>query len=180
MLALRSSMAQFNRPQLELRRQAIRKGNSSMKKSLPLSALTLSAMVLVACGGSSSSSSTSSISPALINANYCRGVTGGGGGQTLKLSADPSGAPKYNTKCLIAGKPGKVTIAFSNPSAHPQDVAVKDLPGKVYGVSSKGVGRTKKGQETSLNLNLPAGRYVYYSTVPGDEAAGMLGTLLVK
>jgi hypothetical protein len=25
-----------------------------------------------------------------------------------------------------------------------------------------------------------SGRYVYYSTVPGDEPAGMLGTLLVK
>jgi hypothetical protein len=155
-----------------------------MKKSLSLSALTLSAIVLVACGGSSgsSTSSTSSIPSSIINANYCRGGGGGGGGggQTLKLSADPSGAPKYNTKCLKASKPGKVTIEFSNPSATPQDVAVKDLQGKLYGVSSKGVGRTKKGSKTSLNLNLPSGRYVYYSTVPGDEAAGMLGTLLVK
>jgi hypothetical protein len=155
-----------------------------MKKSLSLSALTLSAIVLVACGGSSgsSTSSTSSIPSSIINANYCRGGGGGGGGggQTLKLSADPSGAPKYNTKCLKASKPGKVTIEFSNPSATPQDVAVKDPNGKLYGVSSKAVGRTKKGGKTSLNLNLPSGRYIYYSTVPGDEVAGMLGTLLVK
>jgi hypothetical protein len=155
-----------------------------MKKSLSLSALTLSAIVLVACGGSSgsSTSSTSSIPSSIINANYCRGGGGGGGGggQTLKLSADPSGAPKYNTKCLKASKPGKVTIEFSNPSATPQDVAVKDPAGKLYGVSSHGSGLTKTGGKTRLNLNLPSGRYVYYSTVPGDEIAGMLGTLLVK
>jgi hypothetical protein len=155
-----------------------------MKKSLSLSALALSAIVVVACGGSSSStSSTPSVPSSFISTNYCRGGGGGGGGgggQTLKLSADPSGAPKYNTKCLIASKPGKVTIVFSNPSATPQDVAVKDPKGKLYGVSSKGVGRTKKGGKTSLDLNLPSGRYIYYSTVSGDEARGMLGTLLVK
>jgi hypothetical protein len=154
-----------------------------MKKALSLFALTLSANVIVACGssGSSTSSTPSSASAPLsvINTNYCRGVSRAGG-QTLKLSADPSGAPKYNTKCLIASKPGKVTIEFSNPSATPQDVAVKDPAGKLYGVSSHGSGLTKTGGKTRLNLNLPSGRYVYYSTVPGDEAAGMLGTLLVK
>ncbi len=150
-----------------------------MKKALSLLALTLSAIALVACGSSGSSTSSIKTTPAsVINTNYCRGVSRAGG-QTLKLSADPSGAPKYNTKCLIASKPGKVTIEFSNPSATPQDVAVKDPKGKVYGVSSQG-NLTEKGGKTRLNLNLPSGRYVYYSTVPGDAAAGVLGTLLVK
>ena len=31
-----------------------------------------------------------------------------------------------------------------------------------------------------FTVNLPKGTYVYYSTVPGDEPAGMQGSLIVK
>ncbi len=148
-----------------------------MKKVLPLSALTLSTIVLVACGSSSSSSTSTTVS--------CGPGAGfaGGGGQRLKLSAVPSEAPKYNTKSLTA-KSGKVTIDFNNPSSNCHDVAVKDQAGKVYGVSS----RIKKSK-TSVKLNLKPGTYIYYSTVPGDTAgttpvepssSGMVGTLTVK
>lgn len=147
-----------------------------MKKALSLFALTLSAIVLVACGGSSSSSTSTTVS--------CGPGAGfaGGGGQTLKLSADASGARKYNTNSLTADKPGKVTIDFNNPSSNCHDLAVKDPAGKLYGVSD----RIKNGK-TSLKLNLKPGKYFYYSTVPGDKSStvpgptsGMIGTLTVK
>lgn len=146
-----------------------------MKKALSLFALTLSTIVLVACGSSSSSSTSTTVS--------CGPGTGfaGGGGQTLKLSAVPSGAPKYNTNSLTADKPGKVTIDFNNPSSNCHDVAVKDPAGKGYGVSE----RIKNGK-TSVKLNLHPGKYFYYSTVPGEHSTGpggetgMTGTLRVK
>jgi hypothetical protein len=150
-----------------------------MKNALALSALTLSAIVFGACGGSSSSSTSTTVS--------CGPGTGfaGGGGQTLKLSAVPSGAPKYNTNSLTADKPGKVKIDFNNPSSNCHDVAVKDPAGKVYGATD----RIKNGK-TSVKLNLKPGKYFYYSTVPADSvgvpapiepgAGGMIGTLTVK
>jgi plastocyanin len=146
-----------------------------MKKVLSLSSLTVTAIVLVACGGSSSSSTSTTV--------LCGPGAGfaGGGGQRLKLSAVPSGAPKYNTNSLTADKPGKVTIDFNNPSSNCHDVAVKDPPGKVYGVSE----RIKNGK-TSVKLNLHPGEYFYYSTVPGEHTTspsgetGMTGTLTVK
>jgi hypothetical protein len=150
-----------------------------MKKWLSLFALTLPASVLVACGSSSPNSTSTTVT--------CGPGTGfaGGGGQTLELSAVPSGAPKYNTNSLTADKPGKVTLDFNNPSSNCHDVAVKDLAGKVYGVSD----RIKNGK-TSVKLNLKPGKYYYYSTVPADSvgvttpiepgAGGMVGTLTVK
>jgi plastocyanin len=36
-----------------------------------------------------------------------------------------------------------------------------------------------KGENASLTINLPAGEYIYYCTVPGHRAAGMAGTLIV-
>ena len=36
------------------------------------------------------------------------------------------------------------------------------------------------GQSVDLTVNLPAGTYKYYCTIPGHEAAGMLGELTVQ
>lgn len=142
-------------------------------KAMSLFALTLSAIVLAACGGSDSSSTSTTVSCGAGNGGA------GGSGQTLELSAVPHGAPRYNTESLTA-KPGKVTIVFNNPAQKCHDVAVKDPAGKGYGKS----GRIKKSK-TSFNLNLKPGTYTYYSTVPGDTAgspvsSGMLGTLTVR
>jgi uncharacterized cupredoxin-like copper-binding protein len=156
---------------LELRRQNLRKGSSSMKKVLALFALSLAAIALVACG-SSSNNSTSATS---TSSGAAAGGGGGGGGQTLKLSADPIGALKYNTKSLAANKPGNVTIDLNNPAALSHDVAVDDSSGRQLGVAPL----VAQGK-TSLSLNLKPGKYTFYCTVPGHRKAGMKGTLTVK
>ena len=96
-----------------------------------------------------------------------------GGSTTLKLSADKTKLA-YNKKVLKA-KTGKITISMLNTSPIFQhDVAIK-INGKVH--KGKTVG--KNGTSTVTYKNLPPGVYTFYCTVPGHEAAGMKGKLIV-
>jgi len=95
------------------------------------------------------------------------------GSTTLKLTADKTKL-SYNKKTLTA-KAGKVTIVMTNPSPIFQhNIAIK---GK--GVSKKGkvVG---KGGMSKVTATLKPGVYTFFCTVPGHEAAGMKGKLIVK
>jgi plastocyanin len=146
-----------------------------MKKALPLLALIVAAIALVACGSSSSSDNSSTTSTSGGTAPTSNGGGGGGGASTIKLSADPSGALSFDTDSLSA-KAGSVTIDFDNPAAITHDVAVEDSSGKELGKSDL-IAQSK----TTLDLsNLKPGTYTYFCTVPGHREGGMEGTLTVK
>src|SRR5881409_98091 len=129
-----------------------------MKRLLIFSATVL---VAVAGCGSSSSSSSSTGSPAASSG-------GGGGGTQLQISADPQQL-KFNTSQLSA-KAGKVTITMTNPSPLQHDVSIKggvDAKGNVVGQGGKSV----------VSVTLKPGKYTFYCSVDGHEAAGMTGEL---
>lgn len=99
----------------------------------------------------------------------------GSGNNTLALAADPTGQLKYDPTKLNANA-GNITIAFTNDSAVPHDVAVEGSGGKKLGATKE---ITKS--ETDLKLkDVPAGTYTFFCTVPGHEQAGMKGTLTVR
>jgi plastocyanin len=88
---------------------------------------------------------------------------------TLRISANSSGKLKFSKSSLKA-RHGKVTIKMSNPSSLPHSIAIK----------GKGAGKTvRKGGTSTVSATLKKGRYTFYCTVPGHEAAGMKGTLTV-
>jgi uncharacterized cupredoxin-like copper-binding protein len=118
-------------------------------------------------GGAGSQSSSSSSSAPAPTASV---------GNTLQLAADPTGALKFSASKLTAPKAGKVTIVFTNESPLPHNVTLQQ------GTNGKVIGHTPtfaKGKHT-LVLNLSAGTYTYYCSVPGHRQAGMVGTLTVK
>jgi heme/copper-type cytochrome/quinol oxidase subunit 2 len=78
-------------------------------------------------------------------------------------------------KTTLTAHAGKVTIALTNPSAIPHDVAIRG-PGGVLG---KGAIVTGGGIST-VTATLKPGTYTFFCTVPGHEQAGMRGTLTVK
>jgi plastocyanin len=147
-----------------------------MKKVLAVLALALAAIALVACGGSSDNDTTAT-SPSGGGAAAGGGGGGGGGGgsSTIKLSADPSGALKYNTDSLSA-KAGNVTIDFDNPASVSHDVSVESSSGQSLGTSDL----VAQGKTTLDLSNLKPGTYTYFCTVPGHREGGMEGTLTVK
>ncbi|HUH80166.1 MAG TPA: plastocyanin/azurin family copper-binding protein [Solirubrobacteraceae bacterium] len=93
---------------------------------------------------------------------------------TTKLALSVPGAQlAYNTKLLTA-KAGAVTITMTNMSPIEHNVTIAE--------GSKVLGATPtftKGAK-AVTLNLKAGRYTFYCSVPGHRQAGMEGTLVVK
>jgi plastocyanin len=71
-------------------------------------------------------------------------------------------------------KAGSVTLVMPNKSALPHDISVKgagvDQHGKVV----------SQGGSSTVKIDLKPGKYTFYCSVPGHEAAGMKGTLTVK
>ncbi|HEY7952083.1 MAG TPA: plastocyanin/azurin family copper-binding protein [Solirubrobacteraceae bacterium] len=143
----------------------------------------LAAGVLAAgCGSSSSSTtsateSTASTTAASTTAGSSSAAAGGastGAAQVVKLAADPSGGLSYNTTTLTA-HPGKVTIEFTNSAPLEHNVTVASSAGSTEGATPTFSGGTK-----SVTLNLKAGTYTFFCSVPGHRQAGMQGTLKVQ
>ena len=125
-------------------------------------------LAVAGCGGSSDNSSSSSQT---ATSSGGAASSSGGGGQQLSLESDPQQL-KFNTNKLTA-KAGKVTITMTNQSGLSHNVALKG------GVDEKGpvVGQ---GQKSTVTADLKPGKYTFYCSVDGHEAAGMNGELDVQ
>ena len=132
-----------------------------------LSILMVTALVALAgCGGSSDSSSSTASAGGASTA-----ASGGGGGNQLTLAADPQQL-KFD-KSKLSAKSGKVTITMTNPSPLQHDIAIKggvDAKGEVVG----------QGGKSTVTVDLKPGKYTFYCSVDGHEAAGMNGELDVS
>jgi plastocyanin len=147
-----------------------------MKKlTILLAALAIASLTLAACGGDDDDETTAATTET-TQTQPAGGGGGGGGGaaETLKLSADPSGALKFDTDQLD-GQAGKVTVDFTTPAPLQHDVVLEQ--------DSQELGRTdliSDGAEDSFTVTLQPGDYTYFCSVPGHREAGMEGTLTVK
>jgi len=124
------------------------------RRALPL-VLLLAAFVLAlsACGGGSSSSSTT---PATA------GGGGGGGGSTVQISADPSGALKFE-QTDVSATAGSITIDFTNMSSLPHDVTIE-------GNGASGATDQITDSTTSTTVDLDPGTYTFFCSVDGHRA----------
>jgi plastocyanin len=150
----------------------------SKNRTFALGAVVL-ALGLAACGGSSSSSSTaastSTSAPAATSTGSSTAAaapSGGAGGITE--AADPSGQLKF-TKSSLTAKAGKVTITFTNMAPEMHNITIATGAGKVVGATP-----TFQSGVKTLDVNLKAGKYVFYCSVPGHRQGGMQGTLTVS
>ena len=110
-------------------------------KTLTLT-LALAAVALAGCGSSNKEKAASTSTPtatptATATATAAAGGASAGGGQVVKLAADPS-ALKFDKSTLTA-KAGKVTLSMSNPSGLPHAVAIEGHGVDVDGKTVKGI-----------------------------------------
>ena len=147
-----------------------------------LSLAAVAAAALIGCGGDDDNSSSSTSTPATTtqaaatqDTTTTTSTAAASGGETLKLSADPSGALKFD-KSKLTAKAGKVTIDMDNPSSSgvPHAIAVEG-----NGVDKDGE-TVQPGGKSTVSVDLKPGTYSFYCPVPGHEAAGMKGTLTVN
>ena len=129
------------------------------------------ALGVAGCGGSSNDNSGSSGSSG-ASTSSSSSTSSSGGGSSIKLAADPSGALAFDKKTLTA-KAGTVTIDFTNDSSTPHAVEVE---GNGVEKETKVV---TKGNAT-LTAKLKPGKYEFYCPVDGHRQAGMEGTLTVN
>jgi plastocyanin len=100
--------------------------------------------------------------------------TGGGGGETVEVSADPGGSLAFEQDSLTATA-GEVTFAFTNDASVPHDLVIEGAEGDL--------GETEEisgGDTAEVTIELEAGEYTFYCSVPGHREAGMEGPLTVE
>jgi plastocyanin len=139
-------------------------------------ALLAGLLAVSGCGSSSKTASSPPAAPATSSATTpsTPAAAGGGAGHALSLSANPEGQLKYSTSTLTA-KAGKVSITFTNMAPLSHNLTVASSSGAQVGATE-----TFQGGSKTLALNLTAGTYKFFCTVPGHRAAGMEGTLTVQ
>jgi uncharacterized cupredoxin-like copper-binding protein len=113
---------------------------------------------------------TGALAAAVANVNQKPAVEKNG---TLQIDADPTGQLKFLASSASANA-GKVTIKMQNKSSVMHDIAIQGNGAQQTGpiVSNGGI--------STVSATLKPGKYTFYCTVPGHEAAGMKGTLTVK
>ena len=143
-------------------------------RTLTLTALLCAlAIAAVGCGDDDDDGGSGNGSASTQTSQNAEGGGGGGKAQTLKLSADPGGALKFDKSSLTA-KAGKLTIVLDNPSSLPHAVEVEG-----NGIEEES-GTIGKGETTKVTATVKPGKYEYYCPVDGHKAAGMTGTLTVQ
>jgi plastocyanin len=121
-----------------------------------------------------SAPSTSATSPTATTGTPAPSVPAPAAATTsLKLIANPGGLLSYDAKRLSA-KAGSVSITLTNNAPLEHNVTV------AQGATTVGASPTFLGGRRTLTLQLKAGTYTFYCSVPGHRQAGMEGTLSVQ
>jgi plastocyanin len=102
-----------------------------------------------------------------------RPAAGEGGACTLRLSADPGGELRFDTRSLEAPA-GQVTIEMANPSSIAHNVSIEG-----GGVDQEGE-TVSQGGTSTVRAELRPGEYEFYCSVPGHSQGGMEETLTVR
>jgi plastocyanin len=134
----------------------------------------LSLVALAGCGSSSSGTNSSATTTSSSAAATTPAPATTGTGQTLSLSSNAEGQLKYSTSSLTA-KAGAVSIDFTNMAPLSHNLTIESSSHAVLGATP-----TFQGGSKTLSLNLKAGVYKFYCSVPGHRMAGMEGTLTVN
>lgn len=146
-------------------------------------AVPAAALALAGCGSSSSASTPPAATTAAATtapattapASTAGTTTAPAATSSVTVQADPTGALAFVQTSLTA-KAGKSTFVFTNQAPLPHNLTIE----KAGTSTVLGATKTIQGATDSLTLDLPAGTYTYFCSVPGHEAAGMKGTLTVS
>jgi plastocyanin len=141
-------------------------------------AVLVGLLSLAGCGSSSNTTASSTPNTTATTTSAPAATTTASSStssaSTISLEANKEGQLAFNTKSLSANA-GKVTIDFTNQAPLAHNVTIEAAGGKILGATP-----TFQGGSKTLTLQLPAGTYKFFCSVPGHRQAGMEGTLTVK
>jgi plastocyanin len=147
-----------------------------MKKLLLLLAVVaLSAFGLAACGDDDDDDGGETTAAATTTTDTGAAAGGGGGaGGTVMITAAADGSLAYD-QTEVSAPAGTITIDFDNPASLSHDVVVEDSSGQELGATD-----LISESNTSTTVDLDAGSYTFFCSVPGHREAGMEGTLTAQ
>lgn len=133
-----------------------------------LVATSILALAVVACGGSGATSAPAT----------------GAAASPAPASAAPSAATQatavvvkdFTLDPLDVAVAGTVSLAVTNDGPTVHNVAIRDDAGAVLGTTAD----LKEGESETLTVEIPAGSYILFCTLPGHESLGIKGTLTVS
>ena len=139
-----------------------------------LAAGALLALAVAACG-----SSAATTAPAPASASTPPGPAASGasaGGSAMGTGATPITERdfKFDTPDVtVAGSTVSLAVTNAGPTIH--DLTIRDAAGKVLGETED----LKPGASETVTVELPAGKYTIFCSLPGHESLGLKGTLTV-
>jgi plastocyanin len=135
----------------------------------------VAALGVASCGGDDDGGSdTAATTTTETTGTTDEGGTGeAGGGGTIRVAADPGGDLAFVQKSLTAS-PGRNTIDFTNESSLPHDVKIERDGEEIGGTE------VVTSDTAEATVELEAGDYTFFCSVPGHRQAGMEGPLTVK
>jgi plastocyanin len=141
------------------------------KLSIALAITAIAPFGLIACGDDDDESADDSA--ATTEETTTEDTPSSGGGSTVSFTAAEDGSLAYEEDSVEA-EAGSVTLELDNQSSTPHDVKVEGPDGDLGGTD------TVTGGSTSATVELEAGDYTFYCSVPGHRDAGMEGDLTVE
>ena len=134
-----------------------------------LIATSLLALAVAACGGAGTTSAP---------------ATGAAPSDSAPSAAAPSAATQaiavlvkdFTLDPLDVAVAGTVSLAVTNAGPTVHNVVIRDDAGAVLGTTAD----LKTGESETLTVEIPAGSYILFCSLPGHESLGIKGTLTVS
>ena len=143
------------------------------KLAMLFALLALAALGVAACGDDDDDEPADE--PAATTTEETTDTGGGtGGGETVEVSADPSGQLAFEQDSLTASA-GEVTFQLTNDASVPHDLVIEGPDGDLGATD-----QISGGDTAEVTVELEAGEYTFYCSVPGHREAGMEGPLAVE
>jgi plastocyanin len=141
-------------------------------RTLVLAVLAATALLGAACGGDGEDAATTPAQESPAQQDTAAETAPAAEG-TLEVTADPGGALEF-TESQLTAEAGTVEVSLVNRSTTPHNVVIEQ--------DGREIGSTETISEdtATTSVDLEAGSYTFFCSVPGHREAGMEGTLTVR
>ena len=129
-----------------------------------LFATTLLALALTACGGSGTTSAPTTQTGAPTSA------------PSVAVEGTALIVKDFTLDPLTVMTAGTVALAVTNAGPTVHNVAIRDDAGTLLGTTAD----LREGESETLTVDLAAGSYILFCSLPGHESLGIKGTLTVE
>jgi plastocyanin len=139
-----------------------------------LAAGTLIVLAVAACGSSAATSAATSAPSAPSAPSAAQASDAGNPAPAANAIAITERDFKFDTPEVTAtGTQVSLAVTNAGPTVH--DLTVRDAAGRILGETED----LKAGASETLTIQLPAGSYTIFCSLPGHESLGLKGTLTV-